>query len=148
MNVVLISGRLTDDPKCEYTPNGLALCRFFVAVNRDRKNKDGKREADFPRVIVFGKQAENLEAYVGKGCRVEVRGRMQTGRYENKRGEMVYTTDIIADDIEYIDFKDREGYRNTNEDRYNEPDNEYRNLKPTKPSEEDGFAMLDEDIPF
>ena len=107
MNLVVLQGRLTKEPIVRYTPDSqLAIASFSVAVDRG-KNKNGEdMGADFIPVKVFGKQAENCERFLGKGCRVSVQGRIQTGSYE-KDGQKVFTTDVIASRVEFIDFKDK-----------------------------------------
>ena len=107
MNLIVLQGRLTRDPEVRYTPDSqLAIASFSVAVDRG-KNKNGEdMGADFIPVKVFGNQAENCERFLGKGCRVSVQGRIQTGSYE-KDGQKVFTTDVIASRVEFIDFKDK-----------------------------------------
>ena len=107
MNLVVLQGRLTKEPIVRYTPDSqLAIASFSVAVDRG-KNKNGEdMGTDFIPVTVFGKQAENCERFLGKGCRVSVQGRIQTGSYE-KDGQKVFTTDVIASRVEFIDFKDK-----------------------------------------
>ena len=108
MNLIVLQGRLTRDPEVRYTPDSqLAIASFSVAVDRG-KNKNGEdMGADFIPVKVFGKQAENCERYLAKGCRVAVQGKIQTGSYEDKNGQKVFTTDVIAQRVEFIDFKDK-----------------------------------------
>ena len=107
MNLVLISGRLTKDPEVRYTTGTqMAVAVFTLAIDRGKDKNGEDMGADFPRVTVFGKQAENCERFLGKGCRVSVQGRIQTGSYE-KDGQKVYTTDVIASRVEFIDFKDK-----------------------------------------
>ena len=106
MNKTLLIGRLTKDPEIRYTNDNLAIASFTLAIDRPPR-RDGTKEADFPRVIVFGKQAESCEKYIAKGSRVAVEGRLQTGNYTNKNGEKVYTTEILAERVEFIDFKER-----------------------------------------
>ena len=107
MNLVLISGRLTKDPEVRYTTGTqMAVAVFTLAIDRGKDKNGEDMGADFPRVKVFGKQAENCERFLGKGCRVSVQGRIQTGSYE-KDGQKVYTTDVIASRVEFIDFKDK-----------------------------------------
>ena len=101
-NVVLI-GRLTKDPELRWS-NDLASARFSLAINRIGKNKG----ADFPSIVVFGKQAENCEKYLTKGRQVCIQGHLQTGSYTNKEGNKVYTTDVIADRVEFLEWGDRE----------------------------------------
>lgn len=107
MNLVLISGRLTKDPEVRYTTGTqMAVAVFTLAIDRGKDKNGEDMGADFPRVTVFGKQAENCERFLGKGCRVSVQGRIQTGSYE-KDGQKVFTTDVIASRVEFIDFKDK-----------------------------------------
>ena len=84
----------------------MAVAQFTVAVNRP-KDKDGKSVADFPRCIAFGKTAENLEKFTSKGRLIAVQGRIQTGSYKNKNGDTVYTTDVIADRVEFLEYGDK-----------------------------------------
>lgn len=104
MNKVQLIGRLTRDIEVRYTRDEMAVATFTVAI--DRPTKSGEKASDFPRVTVFGRQAENCGKYIGKGSRVAIEGRLQTGSYE-RNGETVYTTDVIAERVEFIDFKDR-----------------------------------------
>lgn len=128
MNSVQLIGRLTRDPEVRYTASQMAVATFSVAIDRPVK-AGGERQTDFPRVTVFGKQAENCEKYLAKGRRVAVEGRLQTGSYQNKNGDTVYTTDVVANRIEFIDFKD--------------------NQKASKDNEiPDSFQAIDEDVPF
>lgn len=134
MNLVVLQGRLTKEPIVRYTPDSqLAIASFSVAVDRG-KNKNGEdMGADFIPVKVFGKQAENCERYLGKGCRVSVQGRIQTGSYE-KDGQKVFTTDVIAQRVEFIDFKEKTP-QNANQGAYG--------------GAPQGFAYIeDEDMPF
>lgn len=103
MNNVILTGRLTKEPETRYTAeNQTAVTTFTLAVNRMGKDKG----ADFPRVTVFGKQAENVAAYCKKGAMVGVQGRIQTGSYE-KNGQTIYTTDVIADRVEFLSSKNQ-----------------------------------------
>ena len=100
MNQFNLIGRCTKDFECRYTTgqNPTAVAEFNLAVNR---NKD---EADFPRVTVFGKTAENCEKYIGKGSQVAVTGHIQTGSYEGKDGNTVYYTRLVADRVDAGDW--------------------------------------------
>ena len=103
MNSVQLSGRLTKDPEMRYTSDQLAIASFTIAVDRLKRE-----DADFISVKVFGKQAESCEKYTGKGLRVIVTGRIQTGSYTNREGSKVYTTDVIADRVEFLDWKEKQ----------------------------------------
>jgi single-strand DNA-binding protein len=102
MNLTVLLGRLTKDPELSYTPNTqTAVVKFTIAVDRPRRNGEDQG-ADFLRVTAFGSTAENLNRYKKKGDQVLVRGRIQTGSYKNRDGVTVYTTDIMAESIEYV----------------------------------------------
>lgn len=106
MNSVLITGRLVRNVECKYTQSQMAVAQFTVAVNRPKKNGEDNG-ADFPRCIAFGKTAENLEKFTSKGRLIAVQGRIQTGSYKNKNGDTVYTTDVIADRVEFLEYGDK-----------------------------------------
>lgn len=102
MNNVVLIGRLTRDPELSYTANNqTAVTRFTLAVDRPY-SQDRERQADFIRIVVFGKQAENVNRYLTKGSQCAVEGRIQTGSYQNREGATVYTTDIIANRVEFL----------------------------------------------
>lgn len=129
MNKVIISGRVTKDIEVNYTASQMAVARFSLALDKG-KDKDGNsRGADYPNVVVFGRTAENLEKFSGKGLRLEVEGHIQTGSYEDKNGTKHYTTDVVAERIEFIDWKN--SIQSTSDDNYTQ-----------------GFAAIDEEIPF
>lgn len=113
MNIVVLIGRMVRDPEVRYTNSGMAICTFTVAVDRDRRNTNEVREneptADFPRVTVFGKQAEACGKYLTKGRRVGVFGHIKTGSYMNKQDVKVYTTDVVASRVEFIDSSGKGG---------------------------------------
>ena len=102
MNSVTLIGRLARDPELSYTPNTqTAVCKFTLAVDKPRR--EGREQtADFLRITVFGRMAENCDKYLAKGRQAAVHGRIETGSYKNKNGEIVYTTDIIADNVEFL----------------------------------------------
>lgn len=109
MNKVILIGRLVRDPELKYTQSNQAVCNFTLAVDKNlRKDKReeaeaaGRPTADFPRVIVWGKMAENASRYLFKGSQCAVDGRIQTGSYQDKDGKTVYTTDVIADRVEFL----------------------------------------------
>lgn len=108
MNHVTLMGRLTRDPELKYSQAGKAYCRFTVAVNRDF-NKD---EADFINCLAFGKTAETIAEWLGKGRRIALQGRIQTGSYQNSNGDTVYTTEVVADRFEFVDSARSETSKN------------------------------------
>ncbi len=115
MNRVILMGRLVRDPEIRYSQgeNSLAIARYTLAVDRrGRRNQNGdnnQQTADFLRCVAFGQRAEFAEKYMHQGMRMLVSGSIQTGSYQNKDGQTVYTTDIIVDDQEFADSKGQGG---------------------------------------
>lgn len=105
MNRVTLVGRLTAKPELRYTGSNLPYARFTIAVNRTFRNNDGQTEADFINVIVWRKQAENVCNFLDKGRLVSVDGRLQTGSYNDKDGNRRYTTDVVADSVQFLESK-------------------------------------------
>ena len=99
MNCVLLSGNLASDPSIKATQGGKEMCTFRLAVNNSWGDN---KQASFLHIITFGKTATNCDRYLAKGRKVIVRGRIQTGSYEKSDGSKVYTTDIIADEVEFL----------------------------------------------
>lgn len=120
-NVVVLIGRLTKDPE-ERFAGETPVTNFTLAVDRQSKDKG----ADFIRITVFGKQAENCGKYLTKGKQCAIEGRLQTGSYDGKDGNKVFTTDVIANRVEFLGSKS---------------DGEFKQ-DPTLPQ---GFAVLDDD---
>ena len=102
MNLVIITGNLASDPEKSVTESGMVAERFTIAVNRFKK-KDGGDSADFIRCTAFGDQADLVMHYLSKGRKAGVEGRIQTGSYTDKDGKKVYTTDVIANRVEFLD---------------------------------------------
>ena len=108
MNSTVLIGRLVKDPEIKYiSDNQRAVTTFTLAVDRPFSKE---KEADFLWIVVYGKPAENCVAYLTKGSQVCVQGRIQTGSYETKTGEKRYTTDIIADRVEFLSTKKKDDY--------------------------------------
>lgn len=110
MNKVILMGRLTRDPDVRRTAgeNSIAVARYTLAVDRRmrRDNNDPNAvTADFPGCVCFGKAAEFAEQYLHKGTKVVVEGRLQTGKYTDKDGNTVYTTDVVLDSQEFAESK-------------------------------------------
>ena len=130
-NLVFLIGRLTKDPEVRYTSGTqMAVCTFTIAIDRPVK-AGAEKQTDYPRVTCFGKQAENCERFLAKGRLVGVQGRLQTGSYE-KNGATVYTTDVVADRVEFLEWGDR-------------PRGEQEPMHETIP---EGFSAMNEDMPF
>lgn len=117
MNQVFLIGRTTKDIDLRYSQNQTAIARFSIAIYR---GKD--KGTDFINCTAFGRTAENMQKYVKKGDKVALRGHINTGSYTNKEGKKVYTTEIIADAVEFIE--------------------------PRKGKQNDEFIPIEEDLPF
>ena len=105
MNRVQILGRLTKDPEIRYTPSSKVVCSFTLAVDRPFLNQEGKREADFIPVVVWGKAAELCGNSLAKGHRILVEGRLQIRSYDGKDGNRHWVTEVIANSVEFIERK-------------------------------------------
>ena len=112
MNRVCLVGRLTAKPELRYTGSNVPYTRFSLAVNRTFNNANGEREADFINIVVWRRQAENVANYLDKGSRVSVEGRIQTGSYNAQDGSKRYTTDVVADNIQFLDTRRQAEARN------------------------------------
>ena len=106
-NKVVLIGRLTKDIELKYIPNsGKAVTQITLAVdNPFKKDEQGNRQADFINIVVWGKQAENLANFMHKGSQIAVSGRIQTRNYQNKEGNKVYITEVVADEVQFLDSK-------------------------------------------
>lgn len=105
MNKVFLIGRLTRDPELRYTSNNTATATFSIAVNRNYTNQNGEREADFINIVVWRKQAENAKNYLTKGSQIAVDGRIQTRSYDGQDGQKRYVTEVVADNIQFLDSR-------------------------------------------
>ena len=108
MNSVALVGRLTRDPEVRYAQSGVNVASFTVAVDRP-PTKGEEKQTDFPRIVCFGKTAENVGQYLGKGRQVAIQGRIHTGSYTKQDETKVYTTDVVADRVEFLGGKSEEG---------------------------------------
>ena len=103
INRVVLVGRLTRDPELKYTTNGIANLRFSVAVNRTFTSQNGERQADFINCVAWRGQAENMSKFLRKGSLIGVEGRIETGSYQAQDGSTRYTTDVIADNVQFLE---------------------------------------------
>lgn len=116
MNTVNLTGRLTKEPELRYSPNGVAICTFTLAVNRSFTNQDGEREADFPQIVAFKGTAESVANYMKKGSMIGVEGRLQTRSYEKEDPNgnyMVYVTEVVANQVHFLESKGEEKPKQT-----------------------------------
>lgn len=105
MNKVFLIGRLTRDPELRYTSSNIAVATFSIAVDRNFSNAAGEREADFINIVVWRKQAENVKNYMHKGSQVAIDGRIQTRSYDDSDGKKRYVTEVVADNVQFLDSK-------------------------------------------
>lgn len=136
----------------------MAICRFTLAVDRPkrREKRDGEPSADFIRITVFDRQAETCNNYLTKGRQIAVNGRIQTGSYKNRDGQTVYTTDVVANNIEFLDSKGD----NSRSEAVSEPKGNYGQESHENPQDTakqplegqwdlpDSFSAAEEDVPF
>lgn len=105
MNKVVLIGRLTKDAELSYAPKtGLQIAKFTLAVDRRFSKENQKKEADFIPIVVFGNTAEALTTYTAKGKLISVSGRIQTRTYDDKEGSKRYITEIVADEVQFIEW--------------------------------------------
>ncbi|MEK3993687.1 single-stranded DNA-binding protein [Psychrobacillus sp. FSL K6-2365] len=149
INRVVLVGRLTKDVDLKYTPSGVAMARFTLAVNRTFTNQQGEKEADFINCLVWRKQAENAANYLSKGSLCGVEGRIQTGNYEGQDGKRVYTTDVVADSVQYLEPRNGQATQNNASAGQPQTQSNYTRV------DEDPFAnnngpveVQDDDLPF
>lgn len=102
MNKIFLIGRLTKDPELRYTPNGVAVASFTLAVNRRVANQNNEREADFIPIVVWNKAGENAAKYLAKGRQAAVEGRLQIRSYDGNDGQKRWVTEVIADNVEFL----------------------------------------------
>lgn len=103
MNRTILVGRLTKDPELRYTPNGVPVATFTLAVNRSFTNAQGEREADFINCVIWRKPAENVANFLSKGSLAGVDGRIQTRNYEGQDGKRVYVTEVLAESVQFLE---------------------------------------------
>ncbi|HEL1625472.1 TPA: single-stranded DNA-binding protein [Streptococcus suis] len=129
-NVVLV-GRMTRDAELRYTPSNQAVATFTLAVNRNFKNQDGEREADFVNCVIWRQQAENLANWAKKGALIGITGRIQTRSYDNQQGQRVYVTEVVAESFQLLESRGQQS---------NSQDGSSGNSSP--------MDIQDEDLPF
>lgn len=144
MNSVNLIGRITKDVELRTTEKGMSCVAMFIAINNGKDESGNDRQADFPKVYVYDKQAENVSKYCKKGSQVAVTGRIKTRNWEKEDGTKGYETYVVANRVQFLDSKPSEGVP------LPEPD-----YVPTEKKDNDPFAdfgsevvLNDEDLPF
>ena len=154
MNKVILMGRLTRDPEVRYSAgdNATAVARYTLAVDR-RFKRDGEATADFIGCVAFGRQAEFAEKYLRQGTKVVLTGRIQTGSYTNRDGQKVYTTDVVAEDLEFAESKAAAAERGASAGfQPQQNSNPFQSAPTPSAAAGDGFMNIpdgiDEELPF
>lgn len=152
INRTVLVGRLTKDPELRYTPSGVAVARFTLAVGRTFSNGNGEKETDFIQCTVWRKPAENTANFLKKGSLAGVEGRIQTGSYEGTDGKRVYTTEVVADSVQFLEPKSTGSGENKEKPTENKPTPNQQNYTRV---DEDPFSsgngpieVSDDDLPF
>lgn len=155
INRVVLVGRLTRDPEMNMSQSNIAVTKFNLAVNRPFTSKDGEQSADFINIVCFRKVAENVNQYVKKGSLVGIDGRIQTRNYENKDGQRVYVTEVVADSVQFLEPKGTNNDSNNNSYRqsYGGQSNQATGSKPSykdnpMSNSQQPPDISDDDLPF
>lgn len=144
MNKIVLTGRLTANPECRYTANNTAVTSFTLAVDKNFKNEDGNKEADFINIVAWNKKAEFINQYLKKGDKVGIIGRLQVRSYQNEKGQNRYVTEVVADEVEFLNSKKSEEKLVSAEVKVdsNKPYEEFAR------EHQEEFNYSDEDLPF
>jgi single-strand DNA-binding protein len=134
VNKITLIGNLTKDPEISETPNGIAVCKFSIAVSRNYTNADGEKETDFFNITVWRGRAEVCGKYLKKGNKVAISGSVQFRNYEDKNGVKRQAVDVIAEEVEFLTPR-------TQSDRTEEPERE-------RPTQERLQPLDDNQLPF
>lgn len=141
INSVTLVGRMAGDAELRYVNESMAVATFRLAVNRNFKGQDGKREADFINCVIWRQQAENLASWAKKGALIGITGRIQTRSYENQQGQRVYVTEVVAENFQLLESqKERGNQAQAN----NQPDfgrNEQMQSNPIDISDDDSLPF-------
>lgn len=157
INNITLVGRLTKAVDLRYTSSGIAVAQTNLAVERPFTNQNGVRETDFIRIVIWRKAAENLSNFTTKGSLIGVTGRIQTRSYENNNGQKVYVTEVVCENVQYLEPKevtDKRKQQNNQQGMNNASTDNHRNKSDTKnypdPFEQndDYVDISDDDLPF
>lgn len=113
LNRVILIGRLTKDPELRYTPTGVAVTQFTLAVDQTFTREGEERQADFIPIVTWRQLAETCANYLRKGRLTAVEGRIQVRNYENSEGKRVYVTEVIADNVRFLESSKKDNSNST-----------------------------------
>lgn len=148
INRVVLVGRLTKDPEFRTTPSGVNVANFALAVNRTFTNAQGEREADFINIVVFRKQAENVNNYLFKGHLAGVDGRIQSRSYENKEGQRIFVTEVVADSVQFLEPKNNGQKQNVSKGQQTGTNNQRSSNDNPFANANGPIDISDDDLPF
>lgn len=151
INRAVLTGRLTRDPELKYTQSGNAVCSFALAVDRQFRNQNGDREADFINCVIWRKSAENFANFTHKGSMVGVDGRIQVRNYENRQGQRVYVTEVIVDNFALLESRNSQGNgynQPQNNQQGNYPSNDANGYQQPNGAPQDNAQVSPDELPF
>lgn len=144
INNVVLTGRITKDPQLRTTQSGKSVANFNIAVDRNSKDNNGERQTDFIQCVAWNKTAELIAKYVRKGSLIGVEGRIQTQNYENQQGQRVYVTEVIINQLTFLESK----HQAESNQQYEAPNNQYQQNDPFQENTYSGGGIDDSDLPF
>ncbi|HJA23354.1 MAG: single-stranded DNA-binding protein [Limosilactobacillus coleohominis] len=156
LNRVVLTGRLTRDPELRYTGSGTAVCSFTVAVDRQFRNQNGDRDADFISCVIWRKSAENFANFTHKGSLVGIDGRLSTRNYENNQGQRVYVTEVTVDNFALLEprssnqgnnggFNNNQNFNQNNAFNNNNNGGNFGNQNPSQPAANNNQPVFNQD---
>lgn len=148
MNNVSVIGRITQDLELRATNSGMSAVSMFIAINNGKDQNGEERPADFPKVYVYDKQAENVANYCHKGSLIAITGRIKTRTWEKEDGTRGYETYILASRVQFLDTKKSEGAGIPEPDYVPSTDNETKVENDPFADFGDSIVLSDDDLPF
>lgn len=160
MNKVTLTGRITKDPEIRYTPNGMGNLLFTIAVDRQTRDAQGQRQADFISCVAWGNQADFMSRYVKKGNMLGITGRIQTRNYQDQAGQTHYVTEVVVEAVENLtprdpnesqpqqNFQQQNQYQGYNNPTYGQQSTYQAPQKQAEEPKSFNVAVDDEELPF
>ena len=141
LNKAILMGNLVADPELKQTPSGVAVCSFRIGVQRRFKDANGQYASDFINIVAWRQQAEFISKYFSKGRMVGICGSIQTRNYDREDGQRVYVTEVVVDEVSFVDSKSQAD---------STPANTNTNASASSFGADDGFIPMpaDDDLPF